>query len=219
MTSRAPSDADEPARIDAASLPEEVRRLWETMLRLDPTWDLNKWLVDQARDELGLVEAKLGRERMRLEQRLHRVNALTERLKRMGVSIDEVRWTDPHQRNLFDIFSGAEAREEPVTGATPTEEQAEGIENVELHPAGALLDWLPGEPGDDPLLAIVAQLVLVEMDEAEGSGDLPLSLEEICEVLETRGISPDELIEAINWLLERGDIIEVAEDLFGYEMG
>ena len=215
MTDSAPSDADGPTRIDASSLPEEVCHLWETMLRLDPSWDLHEWLALRAAEELRLVESKLGRERLRLEQRLHRVNTLAERLRRMGVNIDEVRWNDPHQRNLFDSFSV-----EPTNAALSEREtdERESVD-VEQHPAGALLDYLPGESGDDPLLAIVAQLVLFEMEEAEGNGKLPLSLDGIGDSLQNRGISADELDEAVEWLLERGQIIEVAEDLFGLGSG
>jgi len=216
MTDSAPSDGEGPARIDASSLPEEVRNLWETMLRLDPSWDLNEWLTQSAKDELRLVEVKLGRERMRLEQRLHRVNTLAERLRRMGVEVDEVRWNDPHQRNLFDTFSEEAKASEPSesikTDAQPSEEDA-------AHPAAALLNYLPGEPGDDPLLAIVAQLVLFEMEEAGGNGNLPLSLDGLGDALDNRGISADELDEAVEWLLEREEMIEVAEDMFGLGTG
>ena len=216
MTDSAPSDADGPTRIDASSLPEEVRLLWETMLRLNPTWDLGEWLAARAGEELRLVEANLGRERMRLEQRLHRVNTLAERLKRMGISVDEVRWNDPHQRNLFDIFP---SREVEMDAQTDPIESAQEMDEVEQHPAGALLDYLPGEPGDDPLLAIVAQLVLVEMEQADAAGLLPLSLEDMGNTFDKRGISPDELVEAIEWLLERDELVEMAEDMFGLGTG
>lgn len=153
---------------------------------------------------------------MRLEQRLHRVNTLAERLRRMGVEVDEVRWNDPHQRNLFDTFSEEAKASEPSesikTDAQPSEEDA-------AHPAAALLDYLPGEPGDDPLLAIVAQLVLFEMEEAGGNGNLPLSLDGLGDALDNRGISADELDEAVEWLLEREEMIEVAEDMFGLGTG
>ena len=98
-------------------------------------------------------------------------------------------------------------------------ESAEEIEEVEQHPAVALLDYLPGEPGDDPLLAIVAQLVLVEMEQADAVGLLPLSLEDMGNTFDKRGISPDELVEAIEWLLEREELVEMAEDMFGLGTG
>ncbi|PXY70802.1 MAG: hypothetical protein CXX83_02210 [Methanobacteriota archaeon] len=210
VTARGPSDADDGARIDAKTLPVEVRVLWETMLRLDPNWSLDDWLAKQAKDELKLVEGNLGREQMRLEQRLNRVNTLAGKLKRMGVDLDEVRWNDPNQRNLFDVFSG----EAPKPTEEATEVEVGEPDEGDAHPAAILLDYLPGEPGDDPLLAIVAQFILVEMEEASAAGNLPLSYDEIDVLLEPRGINPDELSEAIEWLLGRGELVEIAEDLF-----
>ncbi len=209
MTARGSSDADDGARIDANTLPVEVRVLWETMLRLDPNWSLDDWLAKQAKDELNLVEGNLGRERMRLEQRLNRVKTLASKLKRMGIDLDEVRWNDPNQRNLFDVFSGKGTVPEE-TNEVEMEEPDEG----DAHPAAILLDYLPGETGDDPLLAIVAQFILVEMEEASAAGNLPLSFDEIDELLEPRGINPDELSEAIEWLLGQGELVEIGEDLF-----
>ena len=208
MTSRGPYDSDESAKIDAASLPVEVRDLWEMMLRLDPTWRIEDWLVKRASEELKLVEANLSKERMRLEQRLGRVKTLSERMRKAGAPIDEINWTDPHQRNLFDIFSSESSIEEDII-----EEESEE-ESEEEHPVAMLLDYLPGNECDDPLLAIVAQHILLQMEEVSASVNQPLSLETLGDTLETQGINPDEVIEALEWLLERGEIIEVDEDQF-----
>ena len=78
---RAPEDGRKSPRIDVRTLPESVARLWETMLRVDPSWDLSSWLDERALEELELVESHLGRERLRLEQRLHRIETLVKRLK------------------------------------------------------------------------------------------------------------------------------------------
>ena len=67
---RGTDDGEGSPRIDVRTLPESVAALWETMLRLDPSWDLAKWLDERAKDELGLVESHLGREKLRVEQRL-----------------------------------------------------------------------------------------------------------------------------------------------------
>jgi hypothetical protein len=75
-------DEKETPRIDVKALPDSVAQLWETMLRLDPNWDLSSWLNKRALEELELVESHLGRERLRLEQRLHRIETLVKRLKR-----------------------------------------------------------------------------------------------------------------------------------------
>ena len=208
MAPLGPSDTDESAKIDPNSLPSEVRELWETMLRLDPSWRLDSWLKEKAEEEMKLVEINLGKEKMRLEQRLSRVKALAERLSKRGIKVDEVRWSDPHQTNLFDVFS-SDSKQNGDTSEEETEE--------EEHPATTLLSYLPDDSGDDPLLAIVAQLILLIMDDAAANNHLPISLEEIGDDLEERGIHPDEVIEGIDWLLQNQHIVEVAEDLFSLE--
>jgi len=206
VTTRGPSEPDESTKIDAGTLPVELRELWEVMLRLDPHWNIEEWLAKRASEELKLVEANLAKEKMRLEQRLSRVTVLAERMRRRGIQIDEIKWNDPHQRNLFDIFPHEQDVEELE------QESAEPID--EEHPAAILLDYLPGETGDDPLLAIVAQHILLEMDELLSEGNLPVSLDELGDSLESQGINPDEVIEALEWLLHQGEISEVDEDKF-----
>lgn len=207
VTARGPYDTDESAKIDASTLPVEVRDLWETMLRLNPNWRIEDWMANRAKEELKIIEVNLAKERMRLEQRLGRVNALSELMRKKGIEVDEIKWNDPHQRNLFDIFSlEAEAVDEDASDEEEIEEEA--------HPATVLLDYLPSDGGDDPLLAIVAQLILLKFDEAAAEGKLPLSLEEIGGELEGRGVNPDEVIEALEWLLENSEIIEIDEDQF-----
>jgi hypothetical protein len=206
VTTRGPSEPDESTKIDAGTLPVELRELWEVMLRLDPHWNIEEWLAKRASEELKLVEANLAKEKMRLEQRLSRVTVLAERMRRRGIQIDEIKWNDPHQRNLFDIFPHEQDVEELE------QESAEPID--EEHPAAILLDYLPGETGDDPLLAIVAQHILLEMDELLSEGNLPVSLDELGDSLESQGINPDEVIEALEWLLHQGEIAEVDEDKF-----
>ena len=56
-----PSDHDERPRLDASTLPDEVQRLWDTMLRLDPELDMNNWLIERANEEMKIIEANLGR--------------------------------------------------------------------------------------------------------------------------------------------------------------
>lgn len=207
VTARGPYDTDESAKIDASTLPVEVRDLWETMLRLNPNWRIEDWMANRAKEEMKIIEVNLAKERMRLEQRLGRVNALSELMRKKGVEVDEIKWNDPHQRNLFDIFSSeAEAVDEDASNEEEIEEEA--------HPATMLLDYLPSDGGDDPLMAIVAQLILLKFDEAAAEGKLPLSLEEIGGELEGRGVNPDEVIEALEWLLENSEIIEIDEDQF-----
>tara|TARA_Y100000588_G_scaffold388037_1_gene487277 strand:- start:461 stop:1096 length:636 start_codon:yes stop_codon:yes gene_type:complete len=208
VTARGPYDTDESAKIDASTLPVEVRDLWETMLRLNPNWKIEDWMSKRASEELKIIDANLAKERMRLEQRLSRVNALSELMRKKGMNVDDIKWNDPHQRNLFDIFSTEAQDVDRVANEMQEEVEEEG------HPAAMLLDYLPGEDGDDPLMAIVAQLILLKLEESASIGELPVSLEEIGEELEGRGVHPDEVIEALEWLLEKTEIIEVDEDKF-----
>ena len=207
MTARGPYDTDESAKIDASTLPVEVRDLWETMLRLNPNWKIEDWMSKRASEELKIIDANLAKERMRLEQRLSRVNALSELMRKKGMNVDDIKWNDPHQRNLFDIFS-TEAQDVDRDANEIQDDEEEG------HPAAMLLDYLPGEDGDDPLMAIVAQLILLKLEECASIGQLPVSLEDIGGELEGRGIHPDEVIEALEWLLEKAEIVEVDEDKF-----
>ena len=196
-----PSDRDERPRLDAATLPEELQRLWDTMLRLDPDWDMNGWLIDRADEEMKIIEANLGREKMRLEQRIARLEALANRIGR-DIELDE---GGTRQCNLFDVF-----------GANPPEEDDAGMEEGawELHPASAHLNYLPDDIGDDPLLAVCAQAILLHIEDKAGKGELPVTLESLGISLISRGIESDELVEALEWLLKQGSIIEVAENEF-----
>ena len=208
MTARGPYDTDESAKIDASTLPVEVRDLWETMLRLNPNWKIEDWMSKRASEELKIIDANLAKERMRLEQRLSRVNALSELMRKKGMNVDDIKWNDPHQRNLFDIFSTEAQDVDREANEIQDDDEGEG------HPAAMLLDYLPGEDGDDPLMAIVAQLILLKLEECASIGELPVSLEDIGGELEGRGIHPDEVIEALEWLLEKAEIVEVDEDKF-----
>ena len=198
---RQPSDRDERPRLDASALPEEVQRLWETMLRLDPNWDMHAWLSERAQEEMKLVEANLGREKMRLEQRISRIEALANRIGRERELAEE----DPHQCNLFDLFGSESAQEK---------EETKQEETWEPHPAAVHIGYLSDDAGDDPLLAVCAQSILLQMEEAAARDLLPVSLESLGEELIPRGIESDELVEALEWLLEQGRLVEVEENEF-----
>ena len=195
-----PSDHDERPRLDASALPDELQRLWDTMLRLDPEWDMFQWLTERADEEMKIIEANLGREKMRLEQRISRLEALASRIGR-DIELDE---GGTRQSNLFDVFSGNYSIEE--------QEEAEATWNP--HPASAHLHYLPDDIGDDPLLAVCAQSILLHMEQKSETGGLPMTLENLGLALVPRGIESDELVEALEWLLDQGTIIEVEENLF-----
>ncbi len=198
---RAPDDGEGSPRIDIRALPDSVARLWETMLRLDPSWDLADWLDERANEELGLVEGHLGRERLRLEQRLHRLETLVKRLKRQREVVERTTWTDPNQRNLFDVFEKDEVVEKV--------EVDEGLEGLPAVDFGSL------EAGDDPLLAIVAEHVISIIEKASDENPEPVHFDSLLEELTPLGIRADEVDEAVAWLLQRSVIVELGEDAFG----
>ena len=91
-------------KIDIRTLPESVSLLWESMLRKNPNWDLSKWLDERANEELELLESHLGREKLRYEQRLHRIENLSKQMSRRRESAGASPLPDPNQRNLFDVY-------------------------------------------------------------------------------------------------------------------
>ncbi|MEC7706826.1 MAG: hypothetical protein VX723_02590 [Candidatus Thermoplasmatota archaeon] len=197
---RQPEDGSGSPRIDVRSLPESVARLWETMLRLDPSWDLSEWLDEKANEELELVESHLGRERLRLEQRLHRIETLVKRLRRQREVVERSTWIDPHQKNLFDVYGKG----------------AEEIHSEEENSDGeAAVDFGSLDVDDDPFLAIVSEHILGLIEESIENGEEQLHFDRLVAELEGFGIRTDEIDEAVAWLLHRRVIIELAEDSFG----
>ena len=199
---RSGEEGSESSRIDVNTLPDSLVRLWDTMLRIDPNWDLTAWLEERADDELELVEAHLGRERLRLEQRLHRIQTLVKKLKRQREVAGPDLLGDPHQKNLFDVFDKSvntqssetipEENDEPVVSG--------GIMGVD----------------DDPLLAIVAEHILGTIEVASLEDSSPVHFEDIIDGLQPMGISVDEIDEAIAYLLQHRQIIEIEQDFFGF---
>ena len=197
---RRSEDGSGSPRIDVRSLPESVARLWETMLRLDPSWNLSEWLDERATEELELVESHLGRERLRLEQRMHRIETLVKRLRRQREVVERSTWMDPHQKNLFDVY----------------EKDAEevGLEQVETE-GEAAVDFGSLDTDDDPFLAIVSEHILGLIEESIESGEEQLHFDRLVAELEGFGIRTDEIDEAVAWLLHRRVIIELEQDSFG----
>ena len=83
---RAPEDGRKSPRIDVRTLPESVARLWETMLRLDPSWDLSSWLDEKALEELELVESHLGRVNY-----IHKAEIALSEIKECSIQLQEYR--------------------------------------------------------------------------------------------------------------------------------
>ena len=197
---RGTDDGEGSPRIDVRTLPESVAALWETMLRLDPSWDLAKWLDERAKDELGLVESHLGREKLRVEQRLHRIETLVKRLKRQR-EVQGTKMSDPHQKNLFDVFGSG-----GVNKADELEVEFEGDQ--------AAVDFGSMDVGDDPLLAIVSEHVLGVLEVSRLASLAPVHFDSLVSELVPLGIRVDDLDEAIAWLLQSEAIVEVDEDAF-----
>ena len=200
---RGGEEGSESSRIDVNTLPDSLVRLWDTMLRIDPNWDLVAWLEERADDELELVEAHLGRERLRLEQRLHRIETLVKKLKRQREVAGPDLLSDPHQKNLFDIFDKSVNTES--SKALPEE-------NDEPVVSGGIMGV-----DDDPLLAIVAEHILGTIEVASLEDSSPVHFDDIIDRLQPMGISVDEVDEAIAYLLQHRQIIEIEQDFFGFK--
>jgi len=173
------------------------------MLRLDPSWDLSEWLDECATDELELVEGHLGRERLRLEQRLHRIETLVKRLRRQREVVERSTWTDPNQRNLFDVYE---------------KEGSEAVSDDEFDEGEAAVDFGSLDAGDDPLLAIVAEHVLSVIEAALEGGTDRVPFDRLVDRLDAVGIRADEIDEAVAWLLQRRVISELEQDCFGLDL-
>ena len=201
---RTSDDGEGSPRIDVRTLPESVARLWETMLRLDPSWNISTWLDERASEELQMVEGQLGREKLRLEQRLHRLETLAKRLKRQREIAEGVVWTDPHQKNLFDIYEPEKKR-----ALSNSEEDGEDFPAV---------DYTNLEIGDDPLLAIVAEHVMHVLEALAAKGEISIHFNHLLQELGAIGIREEEVDEAITWLLQREMIIELEQDYFSLDI-
>ena len=173
------------------------------MLRLDPSWDLSEWLDECATDELELVEGHLGRERLRLEQRLHRIETLVKRLRRQREVTERSTWTDPNQRNLFDVYE---------------KDGSEKISEDEVDEGEAAVDFGSLDAGDDPLLAIVSEHVLSVIEAALEEGTDRVPFDYLVDQLDAVGIRADEIDEAVAWLLQRRVISELEQDCFGLDL-
>ncbi|MDG1541112.1 MAG: hypothetical protein P8Q46_06155 [Candidatus Thalassarchaeaceae archaeon] len=185
-------------KIDIRTLPESVSLLWESMLRKNPNWDLSKWLDDRANEELELLESHLGREKLRYEQRLHRIENLSKQMRRRRESINGSQVADPNQRNLFDVYEPTDKKER----------------SGEYEPeTGPLVDLGNLSTDDDLLLAYISQKILIAIEDSNGRGG-GLHFDKIIQLLESPGIHSEDIDEAISWLLQNKEIIEIERDVF-----
>ena len=168
--------------------------LCDTMLRIDPEWSLDRWLDKCATEELELASSHLGREKMRLEQRLRRVEDIARQLGRTREA-NMLSQNDPFQRNLFDVYDSE----------LPDNEQIGKI----LEEAAKATTILPQKvTDDDPLLAITAAIILDMAENAHAEGSDSISWEEVMEELIPGGISEEEVDEAFAHLIQNEQLIE-----------
>lgn len=194
-------------------MPEKVQRLVEVMRGVNPTWSLEKWLTEQAALALELISIDLSREKVIIEQRLHRLEAIGRRL-----DVLDDQDNDPFQRNIFDCF---DLEVDPSLNGlgkrtANSEDSIELTRNAEIamHPANNFLELLPDEESDDPLLAVVCQMLLIHVETELSQGQQCATLETIFKHLNSSGISPEEIDEALDHLLMNGTLIEIDDDCF-----
>lgn len=203
---------EQESRVSAEDMPAEVRQLADTMLGINPNWNVHDWLVEQANMAMDLLAVDLLREKIVIDQRLQRLDDLGRRL---DLGDEESEEEDPHQRNLFDCFDLNEPHPlrglgERVLEATDQEQ----AEEVERHPSNVFLDLLPHDNTDDPLLAIACQTIVMGIERELAKGEPVATLEAIFEHARSSNIDDDEADEALNHLLSTGMLLEVDDDCF-----
>ncbi|MBL6885916.1 MAG: hypothetical protein ISR24_00710 [Candidatus Poseidonia sp.] len=198
------------SRFSLEDLPPEVRQLADTMMGVNPNWNIQDWLIEQANMSMDLLAVDLLREKMKIEQRLRRLDDLGRRL---DVSESEVNAEDPHQRNLFDCFDLNE--EHPLRGlGERAVAPQQSNETDERHPSNIFLDLLPNDNSDDPLLAIACQSVIMAVENEMGKGEPVASLASIFDATRESNIEDGETDEALDHLLSTGVLLEIDDDCF-----
>ncbi|MBT3421095.1 MAG: hypothetical protein HN794_05320 [Euryarchaeota archaeon] len=196
---------DEPLHID--SMPEEIQRLCGVMSGLDPMWTLEAWLKQQATMAMELISSDIAREKKISEQRLKRLEDIA---KRLNPSTAEL--IDSGQRNLFDCFDLDYDKSMLGLGARAVDSEESGLS--ESHPVNTFLELLPDSQGDDPLLAVACQLLLMTIESEIAKGEPVATLGKIVSEMDSRGVSYEEIDEALEHLLMNGSIVEIDDDCF-----
>jgi hypothetical protein len=196
---------DEPLHID--SMPEEIQRLCGVMSGLDPMWTLEAWLKQQATMAMELISSDIAREKKISEQRLKRLEDIA---KRLNPSTAEL--IDSGQRNLFDCFDLDYDKSMLGLGARAVDREESGLS--ESHPVNTFLELLPDSQGDDPLLAVACQLLLMTIESEIAKGEPVATLGKIVSEMDSRGVSYEEIDEALEHLLMNGSIVEIDDDCF-----
>ena len=193
-------------RLHIESMPDEIQTLCEVMTGIDPNWNLEEWLIQQSKMALELVSVDLNREKIKSEQRLKRLEDLSKRIS------NDNNTKDSNQKNLFDCFDLDYDKSMLGLGSRAVENDIS--ENGDSHPANTFLELLPDSQGDDPLLAVACQLLLMAIEKEIARGEPVATLETIVLEMDANGVSFEEIDEAIEYLLMNGSIIEVDDDCF-----
>ena len=189
-------------RLRVDQLPLAVKRLVDVMAGVDPNFEIEDWLIKKANEDLALLDLDIERERIQLEQRIHRLESLAKRF-----IPEDIREIPKGQTNLFDCFDIPL----PLKHLT---DRIEEIVDEEPHPAGTFINLLPDDGCDDPLLAVTAQMMLIVAQEKVGGGASWIELDELFSPLTENGISQEECDEALDHLLITGQIHEIDDDCF-----
>ena len=189
-------------RLRLDQMPVAVKRLVDTVIGIDPNFEIEDWLIQKANEDLALIELDIERERKQLEQRIYRLESLAKRL-----APEDIREVPKGQTNLFDCFDIPL----PLKHLT---NRIEDITDEEPHPAGTFINLLPNDGCDDPLLAVTAQMMLIVAQEKVGKGASWIDLEDLFSPLLENGISQEECDEALDHLLITSQIHEIDDDCF-----
>jgi hypothetical protein len=170
-------------------------------------WTLEAWLKQQATMAMELISSDIAREKKISEQRLKRLEDIA---KRLNPSTAEL--IDSGQRNLFDCFDLDYDKSMLGLGARAVDSEESGLS--ESHPVNTFLELLPDSQGDDPLLAVACQLLLMTIESEIAKGEPVATLGKIVSEMDSRGVSYEEIDEALEHLLMNGSIVEIDDDCF-----
>ena len=177
--------------MDVTGLPDSVTTLCDAMMKMNPNWSLMQWLDKCATEELELTASHLGREKLRLEQRLSRIDDIARYMDRLN-EVNALHRQDPSQRNLIDVYD----EENVVVESNPMPPvEFVGGNDVRLS-------------DDDPMLAMISARILEMAEMADAEGSEFITWEAILSELIPSGLQEEEVDEAIAHLVQRAKIIE-----------
>ena len=100
---------------------------------------------------------------------------------------------DPKQRNLFDVYE-------------PGDEG--GVQSSDGEDSVPLVDFGELSTDDDLILAYISQKILIAIEDSSADGQ-GLHFDEITSLLESPGISSEDIDESISWLLQKSRLLKL----------